>query len=175
VPRLASLTKKGRLVVLAVVGVALVGSVALLRISGDDELDRQEIVAERGREVMPFDLDATMHRFRPTEDGGVQEVVAKDPSDRDQVRLVRDHLREEAERFAVGDFDDPAAIHGHDMPGLRELRAAAGRISIEYSDLPDGARIAYVTDDPSLIEALHRWFRAQVHDHGDHAEHVGHG
>jgi glycosyltransferase involved in cell wall biosynthesis len=28
------------------------------------------------------------------------------------------------------------------------------------------------TDEPRLVDALHRWGEAQVTDHGDHAEHV---
>src|SRR5918994_1949708 len=74
--------------------------------------DRQQEVAERGEGVMPFDLEATTHRFEPTADGLVQTVVADDPSDAANVSLVREHLTDEAERFAAGDYDDPAAIHG---------------------------------------------------------------
>ena len=74
--------------------------------------DRQTEVAERGSRIMPFDLDATTHRFDPDPDGLTQTVVADDPSDSDQVALVRGHVRDEADRFARGDFDDPAHIHG---------------------------------------------------------------
>jgi hypothetical protein len=74
--------------------------------------DRQAEVAERGSRIMPFDLDAATHRFDPDPDGLTQTVVADDPSDSDQVALVREHVRDEADRFARGDFDDPAHIHG---------------------------------------------------------------
>ena len=72
--------------------------------------DRQAEVADRGAEVMPFDLDATTHRFEPLDDGLLQTVVVDDPADADQVALVREHLADEAERFASGDFDDPASL-----------------------------------------------------------------
>jgi len=62
---------------------------------------------------MPFPLEQTTHVFRSSADGGTQRVVAKDRDDAEQIRLVREHLREEADRFAQGDFTDPAAIHGH--------------------------------------------------------------
>lgn len=130
---------------------------------------RQAEVAERGAAVMPFDLDATTHRFEPTATGLVQTVTADDPQDREQVALVHQHLEEEAARFARGDFDDPGAIHGHDMPGLAELRAGAGDIDVELRRLDDGARIVFTTDDPELVRALHRWGEAQVADHGAHA------
>jgi hypothetical protein len=135
---------------------------------GDD--DREARVAERGAKVMPFDLDRTTHVFRRSPDGGVQTVVADDPADGRQVALVREHLHKEAEAFRRGDFDDPMAIHGEQMPGLAALRASAGRIEITYEDVPSGGRIRYETRDAALVAALHAWFEAQVMDHGAHAE-----
>jgi hypothetical protein len=144
---------------------------------GDDggagsSADRRAEVADRGAEVMPFDLEATTHRFRPTDDGLVQTVVADDPDDREQVELVRRHLADEAERFAAGDYDDPASIHGDEMPGLVELRAGAADIEVAYAEVDAGAAITYTTDDAELVAALHDWAEAQVADHGDHAEHA---
>jgi hypothetical protein len=134
--------------------------------------ERRAEVAERGAEVMPFDLDATTHRFEPVDDGLVETVVADDPGDVEQVGLVRQHLAEEAERFADGDLDDPAAIHGEEMPGLDEIAAGAvaGRIVVDYRPVEGGGRITYSTDRPALVDALHHWGEAQVSDHGDHAE-----
>ncbi len=131
---------------------------------------RQEEIAEKGAEVMPFDLEETTHVFRKTETGGVQEVVADDPNDAEQVALIRGHLEEEAAAFRRGDLSDPSEIHGEEMPGLKELEAGAEEMDIRYSDLPDGAKIEYETGDPALVAALHDWFDAQRSDHGDHAE-----
>jgi len=55
------------------------------------------------------------------------------------------------------------------MPGLAELKAEAKQIEVRYSALPDGAQIRYTTKDPKLVAALHRWFDAQLSDHGHHA------
>lgn len=55
------------------------------------------------------------------------------------------------------------------MPGLSEVKAGASRIRIQYDALPNGAQIKYTTNDPKLIDAVHRWFAAQVSDHGNHA------
>jgi hypothetical protein len=128
--------------------------------------ERRAEVAARGARVMPFDLTRTTHAFTSTGEGGVQTVTANDPGDTLQVRLIREHLRRESDRFARGDFDDPMAIHGHQMPGLAELRTAGGKVRVEYSEIPAGARIRYRTSDPGLREALHRWFAAQRRDHG---------
>ena len=134
---------------------------------------RQEEVAEKGAEVMPFDLEETTHVFEETQTGGVQEVMADDPNDAEQVGLIRGHLEEEAAAFRRGDLSDPSEIHGEQMPGLKELEAGAEEMDIRYSDLPDGAKIEYETSNPALIEALHDWFDAQSSDHGDHAEDGG--
>jgi hypothetical protein len=127
-------------------------------------------VAERGAQVMPFDLDATTHVFTKTDHGGLQVVVADDPADADQIALIREHLVQERDRFARGEFDDPAAIHGHDMDGLAELRAGYADITVEYAPRPDGAQLSYTSDRPDLVAAIHAWFDRQVMDHGAHAE-----
>lgn len=151
--------------------VAAVAVVAVGCSGADDSLaERQAEVAERGAQVMPFDLDATTHTFTNTSDGGLQVVVADDPVDADQIALIRGHLAEERDNFARGDFDDPAAIHGRDMDGVAELRAGYSDITVEYAERPDGAQLTYTSDDPELVDAIHAWFDRQVMDHGAHAE-----
>lgn len=137
---------------------------------GDSLSQQQAEVAERGAQVMPFDLDATTHTFTKAEDGGVQTVAADDPTDATQIELIRQHLQEEQDNFARGDFSDPAAIHGHNMDGVAELRAGYRDITVDYLDRPDGAQLAYHTDRADLVEALHAWFDRQVMDHGPDAE-----
>jgi hypothetical protein len=159
-----------RIATLLVPAAVIVGGTIAAVASGGDDPSRQEAVAERGARVMPFSLDATTHVFEPSVDGGTQRVVADDPRDREQIRLIRVHLREEAKAFQRGDFGDPEAIHGQDMPGLAELEAGYERFEVSYRDLPDGARIDYRTADPSLVAAIRDWFDAQLGDHGDHAQ-----
>ena len=138
--------------------------------SDTPEADRQAEVAARGAEVMPFDLSKTKHVFAKDSSGGIQTVTANDPGDTLNIRRIREHLTNEAAKFGRGEFDDPAAIHGAAMPGLAELRASAGQIAVLYAEVPSGARITFITGDPGLRAALHRWFDAQVSDHGEHAE-----
>lgn len=134
-----------------------------------DLQQRQAEVAEAGADVMPFDLDATTHVFDKLPDGGLQTVVA-DTEDAEQIALIRGHLAEEAERFARGDFHDPAMIHGDDMPGLHALVMGHEGLEITYAEVERGAEIRYRSEDPPLVEALHQWFDAQLMDHGEHAE-----
>jgi hypothetical protein len=127
---------------------------------------RQEHVHQMGHSVMPFDVSKTVHIFKMTESGGVQRVIAKDANASDQIALIQQHLRHEAEKFQRGDYGDPAMLHGANMPGLKELQAGASRIKVSYSELPNGAQITFETTDLHLLTALHRWFGAQLSEHG---------
>lgn len=134
--------------------------------SGQGPETRQEHVHHMGAGVMPFDLGKTIHVFEMTEDGGLQQVVTRDPADATQVMLIQQHLQHEAERFQNGDFSDPAALHGEDMPGLRELSAGANHVVVTYAPLADGGEIRFATQDIRLVTAVHRWFGAQLSEHG---------
>ena len=129
----------------------------------------QEHVHQMGHSVMPFDLSKTMHIFRMTESGGVERVIVRDPTAQDQVVLIQRHLQHEANAFQRGDYSDPASLHGADMPGLRDLEAGAARIKVLYRALPDGAEITFETADLHLLTAIHRWFGAQLSEHGSDA------
>ncbi len=141
---------------------------ATITVSPAGAQTRQQTVRERSTHVMPFSMDATMHQFEPTKSGGLMTVTVHD-GDARQVSLVRAHLQKEAAAFARGNYGDPAYIHGKNMPGLASLSAGAKRITVRYAVLPQGASIAFHTADSELIAALHRWFAAQVSDHGHDA------
>lgn len=127
-------------------------------------------VAERGSHVMPFDLEKTTHIFSKTDMGGIQQVIAKDKSDSEQIDRIRLHLSEIAKEFQQGDYSNPEKIHGAAMPGLAELKASKhGQIKIVYKELPDGAEITYSTHIEKLKLAIYRWFDAQLSDHARHA------
>lgn len=137
---------------------------------GASEEKRLDKVAERGTHVMPFDLEKTLHVFSKSASGGIQQVIVKNGSDVEQLQLIRDHLMEISEAFKQRNFSDPESIHGKDMSGLAELRAAGyHQITIEYMALPDGAQIKYFSKLSRLIRAIHQWFDAQLNDHAQHA------
>jgi hypothetical protein len=131
---------------------------------------RQDEVAKRGADVMPFSHMATLHVFAKTDDGGTLRLIVRDPADTQQIQMVRAHLRDMRERFEKGDYSGPSHIHGDAMPGLAELKAAKpGQIAVSYQDVADGAELEYRTSDPKLITALHAWIDAQLSDHGKDA------
>jgi hypothetical protein len=130
----------------------------------------QERVHDMSHSVMPFDMKKTLHVFRMTEQGGVQKVIARDDSDQDQVAMIRRHLEHEAEAFGKGDYGDPGHLHGATMPGLAEIKANAARIRVTYSELPNGAALTFDATDLHTITAIHRWFGAQLSEHGADAQ-----
>lgn len=151
--------------------IVLTAGLTIALLTGGTSLGaRQQEVADRGSEVMPFDLEATTHGWNPATDGLVQTVLADEPDDRQQIALIREHLQLETARFEDGDFTDPAAIHGDTMPGLALLRAHEGRMDITYEDVTAGARLTFTTTESELVDALHAWGKAQLSDHGSHAE-----
>lgn len=94
------------------------------------DAERQAEVAQRGAEVMPFSLKATTHIFTKSDDGGSQQVIAKNPSDSRQIGLIRKHLREIQTQFQRGDFSGPARTHGS-----RHARVGATQGGKAWSDI----------------------------------------
>jgi len=135
------------------------------------DAERQAEVAQRSKDVMPFSLAATTHIFSKRTDGGIQQVIAKKSRDESQVILGRQHLQQIREKFLRGDFSGPSQIHGQSMPGLAELvNAKPGQITFAYKDVSGGAALVYKTSEPTLVSALHKWFDAQLADHGKDAK-----
>ena len=119
---------------------------------------------------MPFDLEKTLHIFTKVENGGVQQVIAKDKHDTAQILLIREHLSKIAQEFNQGDFSNPVKIHGEKMAGLEALKKAEkGTLNIIYKDLPDGAQLDYFSEKADLVTAIHQFFEAQLSDHARHA------
>ena len=113
---------------------------------------RLDQIAQKGAQIMPFNLDQTVHVFSKKEDGGLQQVVVKNQANTGQIKLIRQHLNEIANKFKQGDFSDPSKLHGDNMPGLAMLKKARpGEINIIYTELSDGAQIYYTSDNTELI------------------------
>ncbi len=157
----------------SIVVVAAAMTLTLTSCGNSNQLaDRQTAVAAAGAEVMPFDLDATTHIFTDTKTGGMQDVVADDPTDGANVKMIVEHLTDEATKFRSGDFSDPEAIHGEAMPGLAALKDRYDEIDVQLLIGDIGATLTYTTSEPELVQAIHDWFEAQTSDHGGHAEHT---
>lgn len=130
----------------------------------------QERVHHMAHSVMPFDMSKTLHIFKMTESGGVQKVIVRDAGDTKQIAFIQQHLKHEAGKFQSGDYSDPAMLHGADMPGLKDLQAGAANIKVTYASLSEGAEITFETTNLHLLTAIHRWFGAQLSEHGADAK-----
>lgn len=131
---------------------------------------REALVEQRGRKIMPFDLEQTLHIFSKTDQGGLQQVITKNADNKQQIALIRAHLSKIAKQFNQGNFSAPAAIHGNNMPGLAVLKKAKpGELHVDYHELEKGAEISYSSSDAEIISAIRQWFDAQLSDHGRHA------
>lgn len=142
----------------------------LLYISLSFAQTQQEHVHHMSHSVMPFDMSETIHIFKMTEEGGIQRVISRNDDAVHQIMLIQQHLKHEAEKFKRGDYSDPLALHGPAMPGLKELQAAGAGINIAYADLPLGGQITFETTSLHLLTAIHRWFGAQLSEHGADAK-----
>jgi TusA-related sulfurtransferase len=129
-------------------------------------------VNERGDKVMGFSHEKTIHRFRLMADGGLIEIVARDPNDftsRDQIRA---HLREIEQKFSAGDFTAPALIHAQTPPGLTVIKELNALINYQFGENVAGGRLRILTTDPKAISAIHEFLRFQISEHrtGDSGE-----
>lgn len=131
---------------------------------------QQEHVHDMSHSVMSFDISETIHIFKMTEEGGIQQVISRDVDAVHQVMMIQQHLRYEAERFKRGDYSDPEKLHGQAMPGLKELQDGGAEINVSYADVPLGGQITFTTTDLHLLTAIHRWFGAQLSEHGTDAK-----
>lgn len=138
----------------------------LLSTSSVSAQTTQEHVHQMSHSVMAFAMSETVHIFKMTESGGVLRVIAKDAGATDQITLIQQHLKHESMRFQHGNYSDPATLHGANMPGLKDLQAGASDIKILYAELSAGAEITFETTDLHLLTAIHRWFGAQLSEHG---------
>ncbi|MGZ4990065.1 MAG: hypothetical protein ACXV8S_04820 [Methylobacter sp.] len=58
--------------------------------ASDDRLDQ---IAQRGSHIMPFNLEQTTHIFSKTGTGGLQQVIAKDGSNAEQIKLISSNAK----------------------------------------------------------------------------------
>jgi hypothetical protein len=137
---------------------------------------RQEDVAQRRQQAVPYNSDQALETFSKTVHGGVMHVVTKSDNT-EQVKLIQDYMRQLTLDFQKGDFSSTMRMHGADMPGLQQLKTAkTDDIRYEYKPLSNGAQIHFATEYPQFVQALHEWLDAQSKDHGnaDVPEHSKH-
>ena len=127
--------------------------------------DHHAGIDARGDKVMGFEHTRTTHHFLLKPDGGVIQVEAKDPADRESIAKTQYHLADIAEKFAAGDFSMPFAIHDRVLPGVPEMTRLKSEIRFRYEETESGARVHIATENSEAREAVHAFLRAQIEDH----------
>jgi len=128
------------------------------------------MIHSRSKMVMPFNMNKVTHYFIKTDEGGILMIKAKNSRDKEQISLIRSHLKKEHNLFSKADFKDPKTLHGMNMPGLKTLTKSKGKYKVEYKELKDGAQLTFISKDTTVIKAFHTWFNAQLKDHGKDAK-----
>lgn len=126
--------------------------------------DTHEALQARGEQAMGVDQYTSTHVFDDLVDGGRIELQ-RDTVDDAGTEAIRRHVRVIAEAFAAGDFQIPAFVHEGDVPGTAVMAARKDRIRFVYRDLPRGAELRLVTDDPAAIRAIHEFMAFQREAH----------
>jgi len=122
-------------------------------------------VKKHGAEAMGFDQDKTTHHFRLYKDGGAVEVKANDPADMASIGQIRDHLKQQAKKFAAGDFEAPEHTHGQAPPGVETMTRLRSKIRYEFQPAEGGGRLRITTADAQALAAVHDFLRFQIEDH----------
>ena len=122
-------------------------------------------VKKHGAETMGFDQDKTTHHFRLYKDGGAVEVQANDPADAATIGQIRDHLKDQAKKFAAGDFSAPQHTHGQVPPGVDTMTRLRSQIRYEFQSTENGGRLRIATADTQALAAVHDFLRFQIKDH----------
>ncbi len=116
------------------------------------------VLAAIAAPAAPFNEHDSTQAFQKNQDGGFQQVTAKDPNDKALVAAIRSYMEAEAQRFGDGDYS------GH-FKGVRSLKAVKPtQIHITYRNVPGGAAIDYVGADAAAVDAIHKWLDAEIPD-----------
>jgi len=131
-----------------------------------------DMMNARGEKAMGFSQTATTHHFRLLQNGGYVEVHANDASDVTSRTHIRAHLKEQASKFAAGDFGAPELTHDRVPPGVPALQQYKSRIRYRYEPVENGGRLWITSKDASAVAAIHEFLRFQIEDHktGDATE-----
>ena len=126
-----------------------------------------EGVQHRGaaHEGMGFSQTETTHHFILTPSGGIIQVTANDPKDRESIEQVQMHFGHIAQSFAKGDFTIPHFVHDQTPPGVKTMQQLKQQITYTNEKLDNGARLLIATRSPKALAAIHDFLRFQIKDH----------
>jgi len=124
-------------------------------------------VVQRGEshEGMGFSQSTTTHHFYLTQNGGIIQVTAKDPTNTQQIATVQMHLKHIVGMFPEGDFSIPHFVHDTNPPGAATMKRLRASIRYTSETIDNGGRIRIETGSPEALAAVHDFLRFQIKDH----------
>jgi len=142
----------------------LLAVVLLASLAASAQTDaHHDAVNQRGDQAMGFMHSKTTHHFVLKPYGGDIDVSTNDPKDTDSRDRIRHHLSMIQKKFSSGDFTDPMFIHDRVPPGVPEMKS--GKVSYEFAQTPQGARLKVSAQDEKTIAAIHDFLKFQIEDH----------
>lgn len=118
----------------------------------------------RGAAAMGVDQYTSAHVFEPRPDGG-RIVLQRSAADSAGVAAIREHMRNIASRFALGDFSIPGLVHAREVPGTDVLISRRSLIRYEAESVPGGGSVRITTLDSTALDATHRFLAFQRDEH----------
>ena len=115
---------------------------------------------------MRFSQTATRYHFLWTSNGGVIQVVTKDPADatnRNDITVRLGHIAKAlgsgdfAKALGSGDFDIPKLVHDTDRPEVQEMKRLQKNIQYSFEETPMGGRVVISSADKEAVEVIHRF------------------
>jgi hypothetical protein len=119
---------------------------------------------QRGKTAMGVDQYTSTHRFEALPDGGRIELQ-RDVDDSAGIAQIREHLQGVAKAFAEGNFETPAFVHMHDVPGTKVMAAKRTAITYMYRELSRGGEVRIVTTDREALAAIREFLAFQRQEH----------
>jgi hypothetical protein len=120
----------------------------------------------RGEHAMGFSQTSTTHHFLLLDTGGAIQVEANSPTDKTSIDEIRMHLSHITKMFADGDFDIPMFVHATTPPGVREMKRLKTDIHYSFEETRSGGKIQIVTNNTVALDAVHKFLRFQIEEHG---------
>src|SRR5512147_182853 len=116
---------------------------AALYVSAQTSPDHAKGVQKRGEAHagMGFSQTETTHHFILTANGGIIQVTANNPNDRESIEQVQMHFGHIAEMFAKGDFAIPHFVHDQTPPGVETMQRLKKQITYSNEKLDNGAKL----------------------------------
>jgi hypothetical protein len=128
--------------------------------------ERRAGVDHRHDEATGVGHDASEHHFVLAKDGGAIRLEVKDASDVAGRDRIREHLQHITRAFGEGDFSMPRRIHDQAPPGVDVMTARRASIRYAYAATEKGGQVTISTKDAKARDAIHRFLRFQISDHG---------